>query len=103
MIWVAIVIATAGAFLLKLAGFLVPAHIMEKPRFNFVASVLPIGLLAGLVSVQIFATKQSWTFDGRIAGALVAVALLMYKRSFIVVVLSAAIVTAIGRHFGLWA
>ena len=100
--WVPILIASAGAYALKAAGFLVPSHLMEKPRFNFVAAMLPIGLLAGLVCVQVFGNGQSITLDGRIAGAVTAVVLLSLKRSFIIVVIAAAAVTAIGRYYGIW-
>ena len=100
--WLPILIASAGAYALKLAGFLVPAHFMEKPRFNFVASLLPIGLLAGLVCVQVFGQGQSLGIDGRVPGAITAIVLLKFKRSFIVVVIAAAVVTAVGRYFGLW-
>ena len=100
--WLPILIASAGAFVLKLAGYLVPAHLMEKPRFNFIASLLPVGLLAGLVGVQVLGSGQALILDGRVPGALTALVLLYYKRSFIVVVIAAAIVTALGRHFGVW-
>jgi branched-subunit amino acid transport protein len=101
--WIPILVASAGAYVLKLAGFMVPSHLMEKPRFNVVAAMLPIGLLAGLVCVQVVGNAQALTVDGRVPGALTAIVLLYYKRSFIVVVIAAAVVTAIGRHFGLWA
>lgn len=101
-LWIPVLVATAGTFALKVAGYFVPDRFTQHPHFNQVARLLPVGLLSGLIAVQTFGEGQSIVLDGRIAGAAVAVVLLMRKMPFIVVVFTAAIVTAIGRHFGLW-
>lgn len=100
--WMPVLVATAGTFAFKAAGYFVPDRFTQHPHFNQVARLLPIGLLTGLIAVQTLGEGQSIVLDGRIAGAAVAVVLLMRKMPFIIVVFSAAIVTAIGRHFGLW-
>jgi hypothetical protein len=101
-LWIPVLVATAGTFAFKVAGYFVPDRFTQHPHFNQVARLLPIGLLSGLIAVQTFGEGQSIFLDGRIAGAAVAVVLLMRKMPFIIVVFTAAIVTAIGRHFGLW-
>jgi hypothetical protein len=101
-LWIPVLLATAGTFAFKVAGYFVPDRFTQHPHFNQVARLLPIGLLSGLIAVQTFGEGQSIVLDGRIAGAAVAVVLLMRKMPFIIVVFTAAIVTAIGRHFGLW-
>jgi hypothetical protein len=52
--------------------------------------------------VQVFGQGQSLGIDGRVPGAITAIVLLKFKRSFIVVVIAAAVVTAVGRYLGLW-
>ena len=101
-LWMPVVVATAGAFALKFAGYVLPDHLMEHPRFSQVARLLPIGLLSGLIAVQSLGDGQAIVLDGRLVGVAVAVAMLLRRMSFIYVVITAAAVTAIGRHFGLW-
>lgn len=101
-LWLPVLVATAGAFAFKLAGYFVPDRFTQHPHFNQVARLLPIGLLCGLIAVQTFADGQQIVVDGRIVGAAVAVILLTRRAPFIIVVFSAALVTAVGRHFGVW-
>jgi uncharacterized membrane protein len=101
-LWIPVLVATAGTYAFKAAGYFVPDRFTQHPHFNQVARLLPIGLLTGLIAVQTFAAGQAIVLDGRIVGAGVAVLLLMRKMPFIIVVFTAAFVTAVGRHFGLW-
>lgn len=96
-----VVIASLGAYALKITGYFVPQKLMDNQRFRNVSGLLPIGLLGGLIMVQTFANGMSLTLDGRVLGLVVAIPLLLKKAPFIVVVLSAALVTAAARHFGL--
>lgn len=100
-LWLPVLAATAGAYALKLAGFLVPPAWMAHPRFNHVASLLPVGLLAGLIAQQTLGSGQAIVFDGRLLGAGVALVALRLRAPFIVVVALAAAVTAVARHYGL--
>lgn len=97
-----VVIASLIAFALKFAGFLVPNAILENDLFKKIIPVLPIGMLSGLIAVQVLAVKQTIVFDGRIAGILVGILALVLRAPFIVVVILAAVVTAIGRANGIW-
>lgn len=102
-LWTAVLLASAGAFALKVLGYLVPDHLTKHPHFVHVAAVLPIGLLSGLIAVQTVGNGGELTFDGRIPGLVVAIVLLLRKAQFIVVVIAAAAVTATGRALGWWA
>ena len=99
--WVTVLVACALAYLLKLAGYLVPAHWLSGPRQSRITALLPVALLAGLVVVQAFATpSQGLTLDARAAGLVVAVVALVLRAPFIVVVVLAAATAALLRHFG---
>lgn len=97
-----VVIASLIAFILKFAGFLVPKAILEHDLFKKIIPFLPVGMLSGLIAVQVLAVKQTIVFDGRIAGIVAGIIALMIRAPFIVVVIVAAAVTAIGRAKGYW-
>jgi hypothetical protein len=100
MFWMPVLVASFGAYLLKVGGFFVPQKLMDNQRFRNVSALLPIGLLGGLIVVQAFADGKSLTLDGRVVGLIIAIPLLMKKAPFIVVVFSAALVAAALRYFG---
>ena len=97
-----VVIASLIAFAFKFAGFLVPRAILEHDLFKKIIPLLPVGMLSGLIAVQVFAVKQNIVFDGRIAGIVAGIIALIFRAPFIVVVIVAAAVTAIGRAKGYW-
>ena len=99
--WVTVLVACGLAYLLKLAGYLVPAHWLSGPRLSRITALLPVALLAGLVVVQTFATPdRGLTIDARAAGVVVAVVALILRAPFIVVVVLAAATAALLRHVG---
>ena len=82
--WVTVLVASALAYVLKLAGYLVPAHWLSGPRISRVTALLPVALLTGLVVVQAFATPDhGLTLDARAAGVAVAVVALLLRAPFI--------------------
>ncbi len=100
----ATVLLSAGlAFLLKYAGYLVPAKHLEGQRTRRVTGLLPVALLSALVAVQTF-TSSSGTpvIDARAGGVAVAVVALIARAPFLVVVLLAA-TTAAGLRLLGWA
>ncbi len=97
-----VIIGSFIAFALKFAGFLVPKSILEHDLFKKIIPILPIGMLSGLIAVQVLADKQNIVFDGRIIGVAVGIVALLFRAPFIVVVILAAAVTAIGRANGFW-
>jgi branched-subunit amino acid transport protein len=97
MTWVAILLAAAGCYLLKLAGLSVPARVLERPMVERVAELLPVALLAALIGVQVFSTGQRLVVDARLVGLGVACVALLLRAPFIVVVLAAAVSAALVR------
>lgn len=98
--WPAVLIGAIGSYLLKLAGFLVPASWLANPNFRRAAEALPLGLLGALVATQTFATGQNVVIDGRLLGLAVGAIALRLRASFVVVVVLASVVTAIARALG---
>lgn len=97
MTWLAIVVAGVGCYLLKLAGLSVPARVLEKPVVARVADLIPVGLLAALVAIQVFTTGPALVLDARALALAVAVVLLLLRAPFLVVVFGAAAVAALAR------
>jgi hypothetical protein len=99
VIWAAVILGSMGAMAFKFAGFALPRKLIEKPRVVAVATLYPVALLAGLAAVQTFSTAGELVLNWRILGVLTAVGALLLRAPFIVVVFSAAIVTAGARFF----
>jgi hypothetical protein len=91
--WGAILIAAAGCYALKLAGLSVPQRVLDAPRVQRIALLLPVALLAALISVQTLGEGV----DARAAGLAAAVLALLLRAPFLVVVASAAVTTALLR------
>lgn len=97
MIWTAVLLASAGCFALKLAGWSVPAHWLERERLQRAAVLLPVPLLAALVVVQAFAGDRALVLDARAAGLAVALGLVLLRAPFLLVVVAAAATAALLR------
>ena len=97
MIWASILIAGAGCYLIKLAGLSVPPQVLEHPKVERVADLLPVALLAALIAVQVFADGTTLTIDARLLGLGVAAIALMLRAPFLVVVALAALTAALAR------
>lgn len=99
--WVPVLVACALAYLLKLAGYLVPERWMSGAKVRRVTGLLPVALLTGLVVVQAFASgNHGLTLDARAAALGVAIVALLFRAPFIVVVVLGAVTAAVLRHFG---
>ncbi|HEV7875626.1 MAG TPA: AzlD domain-containing protein [Nocardioides sp.] len=97
MIWTAVLVASLGCYLLKLAGLSVPPRVLERPLVERIADLIPVALLAALVAVQVFGSGQNLVLDARAAGLAVAVVLLLLRAPFLVVVFGAAVSAALLR------
>lgn len=100
MIWAAILIASVGTYVEKLAGYILPARLIEGPSLRRLTSLLPVTLLAALVAVQTFASGQALVLDARAAGLAAAIVALIARAPFLVVVVVAAVTAAILRAGG---
>lgn len=99
-LWIWILLACLISYLTKLAGYLVPARLMENPRMTRVAGTLTIGLLASLTAVNTFSSGQALVVDARLAALLAAGVALWLRAPFLVVVLVGAGAAALARLLG---
>ena len=97
MTWAMIVLAGVGCFLVKLAGLSVPQRLLEHPRAERVADLLPVALLAALIGVQVLGEGDTLSVDARLAGLGAAVVALLLRAPFLAVVSVAAVCAAAAR------
>lgn len=97
MIWGAIIVASVGCYLFKLAGLSIPGELLERPALSRIAALLPVALLAALVATGTFADGSELTVDARLVGLAAAVVALVLRAPFLVVVIVAAAATALTR------
>jgi branched-subunit amino acid transport protein len=98
MTWAAILLAAAGCYLLKLGGLSVPGRVLENRVVAAVADLLPVALLAALITVQVVGGPDGTiVLDARLTALAAAVALLLLRAPFLVVVFGAALVAAAVR------
>ena len=87
--------AAVGGYLTKLAGVSLPDSVLNHPRVQRVAAFLPLAMLAALVAVELFAGGGRYAVDWRtLAGVAAAVVALLLRCGFLVVLLTAIVVTA---------
>lgn len=98
--WVTVLVASGGAFLEKLLGYLLPHSFLERESVRRMTGLLPVSLLSALVIVQTFSVDSDISVDARLLGVAVAVIALILRAPFIVVVVLAAAVTGIVRWLG---
>jgi branched-subunit amino acid transport protein len=99
-LWIAVLAAGLGCYLLKLAGLSVPTRVLEKPVVRRVADLIPVALRAALIATQVFAggaDQPALVIDARVVGLLAAVVALLLRAPFIVVVFVAALAAALVR------
>jgi branched-subunit amino acid transport protein len=97
-LWVAVIVAAVGCYLLKLAGVSLPESILNHPTVQRVAQLLPIAMLSALVAVELFDGGGRYIADWRtLAGVAAGVVALLLRRGFLVVFLVAIGVTALLR------
>ena len=100
--WVAVLATAAGCYALKLAGLTVPQRLLASPVARRFAELVPVALLAALTGVQTFASGQSLQADpARLAGMGAAVAALLARAPFLVIIVAAAATAAAVRALGL--
>ena len=96
--WATILLLKAATYALKSFGPIVLGGDRSlPPRLTRLADELPAPLLAALVAISTFTGETAWTLDARIIG-LGAAAFALWKRlPFVVVVIIAAVATALAR------
>ena len=97
-LWVAVVVAAVGSYLLKLAGMSLPESVLNHPTVQRVAGFLPIAMLSALVAVELFDGGGRYALDWpALAGVAAGVVALLLKRGLLVVFVVAIAVTALLR------
>ena len=100
-LWTTVLLASGLSFALKLAGYVVPHHVLDGPVLSRVSAMLPVALLSALVAVQTFTSGgHVLTLDARAAGVAVAVTALLLRAPFLLVVVLAAATAATLRALG---
>ena len=97
--WTAVIVAGIGCYLLKLTGMSLPARLLEHPRAQRVAELMPVVLLAALIATQVFGSGSDLTVDARLAGLGFAVVAIALRAPFLVTVFGAALTAALLRLF----
>src|SRR5690625_2887961 len=99
MMWVAVIVAALGCYALKLAGLSLPESFLQRADVRRVAMFLPVAMLAALIATEMFdAGGGRLAVDPRLlAGVGASVVALLFRASFIVVIVVAAVTTAVLR------
>jgi branched-subunit amino acid transport protein len=95
--WAAVLLGSAGCYLLKLAGMSVPERVLADDRVRRIGALLPVALLSALVGTQTFATGHDLAVDARTAGLAVATVAVLVRAPFLGVVAGAAAAAALFR------
>lgn len=98
--WEIVLIASVACLAFKIAGYLVPASVLEKEAPARMANLLTVALLSALVAVQTLAVADTVQLDARVPAIIVAAGLFALRVPFALVVLAAAVVAALIRSAG---
>jgi branched-subunit amino acid transport protein len=97
-LWALVLATLAGCYALKLAGYQVPARLVDSPRIRRLVELVPVALLAALVVVEAVANGRSIDLDGpRLAGVAVGAVAVWRRAPFMVVVVAAGATAALIR------
>jgi branched-subunit amino acid transport protein len=99
MMWTVLLLTSALSFAIKWFGHAVPERWLSNPRLQRINALVPISLLSALVVAQGLVVKTHVVIDHRVAGLLAAVAALFAKAPFPVVVVVAAVSSAVVYHW----
>jgi branched chain amino acid efflux pump len=97
-LWTLVILTIAGCYLFKLAGYLVPARLLEHPGMRRAVELLPVALLAALVVVEAIADGRHLELDApRLAGLAVGGVAIWRRAPFLVIVVAAGATAALLR------
>ena len=98
MIWAVVLTTIVGCYLLKLAGYVVPARILDHGPTRRLVELTPVALLAALVVVESVAEGTTLHLDGpRLAGMAMAAVAVWRRAAFLVVIVAAGLTAALLR------
>lgn len=94
-----VLIATSGlCFSIKLLGHLVPERWLSAARFQRINALIPVTLLSALVVAEGLVVRTRIVLDHRLAGLAAALIALLARAPFPVVVIAAAVTSAVVYH-----
>ena len=97
-VWATVLVASLGCYALKLAGVSLPESVLNHPRVQRTAGLLPVAMLTALVVTDLFDANRPYTADWPTLAGIVAGAIaLRFGRSPVVVFLLAIATTAVAR------
>lgn len=94
-LWIATLATSGICFLLKYLGYSLPESILNKPVIQRINLLIPIALLSALVAVQTFGNDENVVLDHRMAGVGAAAVALKFKASFPIIMIVAAVTSAL--------
>ena len=97
--WWGLIGTSVAAFALKYLGHSIPQKYLEHPKIQRSNLLIPITLLSALVAVQTFTEKSKLVLDHRAVGLVIAVIFLKFRAPFPVVVILAALSSAMVYHY----
>jgi len=98
LMWVVLLVTSALCFAIKWLGHVVPEPWLANPRLQRINALIPISLLSALVVAQGLVVKSHIVIDHRLAGLAAALAALFARAPFPVVVVLAAVTSALVYH-----
>lgn len=96
--WTAILLCSAGCYGFKVAGWAVPAGVLQRRPVRTAVTLLPLALLAALATVQVFGSGRSLVLDARAAALVVGAVCLWRRVPFLLVLIAAAVTAALIRQ-----
>ena len=97
--WIVVLGTGFLAFALKYLGHLLPERWLTSARLQRVNALVPIALLSALVVAEGLVVKTHVVIDHRVAGLAAALVALILRAPFPLVVIAAALTSALVVHF----
>ena len=97
-LWLLVIATAVGCYLLKLAGYFVPARVLDHPQARRIIELVPVALLSALVVVEAVASGRHLDWNAaRLSGLGVAAVAVWRRAPFLVVLVLAAATAALVR------
>ncbi len=96
--WFVLVATSALCFAIKLLGHFVPERWLSGARLQRINALIPVTLLSALVVAEGLVMKTRIVVDHRLAGLAAALIALVARAPFPVVVVVAAVTSAVVYH-----
>lgn len=98
MTWAIMGVLAAGVWAQRLFGMFVGARLLEgRPALGRLATLIPAAVVMAVVVQLTLGAGRSLTVDARLVGMVVAGVLVWRRAPFVVVVVAAALATALVR------